>query len=74
MAYTDISPKIITRERRVFHCTYECLDCTRAGSDWTDVMLCVSHSWCPNCDRRVDEPYDVREVLEYGPEFEESVA
>ena len=69
MAYTDISPRIVTRERRVFRCTYYCDDCTRAGSEWTDHLLVAGPSWCPCCDR-LTEPDSVDEITECGPEFD----
>jgi hypothetical protein len=72
MAYTDISPRIVTRERRVFHCFYECnwLDCSPFGSEWMDTLLVAGPSWCPCCGRKA-EPDSVQEDLEYGPEFED---
>jgi hypothetical protein len=70
VATNFITPRIVTRERRVFHCYYECPDCSRLGSEWRDVLLVSGPSWCPACDREAD-PYCIDEVLEYGPEFED---
>lgn len=56
------------RNQRVFHCFYECNECTDLGSEWMDEMLTVSHSWCPCCGLKA-EPYFVEEFEEERPEF-----
>lgn len=58
------------REQRVFRCYFECNDCTDLGSEWVDEMLVVGNSWCPCCDRRVEEPYFVEPFCEERAEFD----
>jgi hypothetical protein len=42
---------------RVFRCTFYCEECTRSGSEWTDVLLTAGPSWCPACERQCDPDF-----------------
>jgi len=48
---------------RYFRCFYECLECTRAGSEWTCDRVTIGPDWCPACELEA-EPYDAVALFE----------
>lgn len=57
------------RSQRVYHLFYECNECTDLGSEWMDEALVITHSYCPCCGLKAEEPYFVEEFEEDRPEF-----
>lgn len=63
---TALGVGIIFKSARIFTLTYYCEACPH---EWTDEALCVTHSYCPSCDRKV-EPGTIEEHEEERPEFD----
>lgn len=51
---------LVLRPVRMFKNRYVCDAC---DFDWTDDMLMISHSWCPECEAR-NEPWLSEPFLE----------